>query len=201
MGRKILTIGRQYGSNGRNIAKKLAARLDINYYDKELIRLASVENDISYDALEKVDERRANPWRYPVEDSAQMENRFRFEPMNDVLFYTEAQIIEKLAEKENCIIVGRCANNILRSRSTMRSVFIHAPFDCRVNTVMNRKDLDEKEAASLVKKVDKQRRYYYNYYTDKKWDDFSEYDMCLDSSGMTEAQILDILTALYESIL
>ena len=93
MSRRIITIGRQYGSNGRRIAKKLSEKLGIHYYDKELIKLASEQNDISYDELVKVDEKRANPWRYPVEDPAQMESRFRFEPMNDVLFYTQAQII------------------------------------------------------------------------------------------------------------
>ena len=193
MSRRIITIGRQYGSNGRRIAKKLSEKLGIHYYDKELIKLASEQNDISYDELVKVDEKRANPWRYPVEDPAQMESRFRFEPMNDVLFYTQAQIITRL--------VGRCANDILKSRPTSRSIFIHAPLDYRLQTVMERTSLEEKEALSLIKKVDKQRKFYYNYYTDKKWEEMSQYDLCLDSSAMSEDEILNVLTALYESIL
>ena len=201
MSRRIITIGRQYGSNGRRIAKKLSEKLGIHYYDKELIKLASEQNDISYDELVKVDEKRANPWRYPVEeDPAQMESRFRFEPMNDVLFYTQAQIITRLADTEDCIIVGRCANDILKSRPTSRSIFIHAPLDYRLQTVMERTSLEEKEALSLIKKVDKQRKFYYNYYTDKK-EEMSQYDLCLDSSAMSEDEILNVLTALYESIL
>ena len=200
MSRRIITIGRQYGSNGRRIAKKLSEKLGIHYYDKELIKLASEQNDISYE-LVKVDEKRANPWRYPVEDPAQMESRFRFEPMNDVLFYTQAQIITRLADTEDCIIVGRCANDILKSRPTSRSIFIHAPLDYRLQTVMERTSLEEKEALSLIKKVDKQRKFYYNYYTDKKWEEMSQYDLCLDSSAMSEDEILNVLTALYESIL
>ena len=200
MSRRIITIGRQYGSNGRRIAKKLSEKLGIHYYDKELIKLASEQNDISYDELVKVDEKRANPWRYPVEDPAQMESRFRFEPMNDVLFYTQAQIITRLADTEDCIIVGRCANDILKSRPTSRSIFIHAPLDYRLQTVMERTSLEEKEALSLIKKVDKQRKFY-NYYTDKKWEEMSQYDLCLDSSAMSEDEILNVLTALYESIL
>ena len=195
MSRRIITIGRQYGSNGRRIAKKLSEKLGIHYYDKELIKLASEQNDISYDELVKVDEKRANPWRYPVE------SRFRFEPMNDVLFYTQAQIITRLADTEDCIIVGRCANDILKSRPTSRSIFIHAPLDYRLQTVMERTSLEEKEALSLIKKVDKQRKFYYNYYTDKKWEEMSQYDLCLDSSAMSEDEILNVLTALYESIL
>ena len=200
MSRRIITIGRQYGSNGRRIAKKLSEKLGIHYYDKELIKLASEQNDISYDELVKVDEKRANPWRYPVEDPTQMESRFRFEPMNDVLFYTQAQIITRLADTEDCIIVGRCANDILKSRPTSRSIFIHAPLDYRLQTVMERTSLEEKEALSLIKKVDKQRKFY-NYYTDKKWEEMSQYDLCLDSSAMSEDEILNVLTALYESIL
>ena len=110
---KVITIGREYGSNGRRIAKALSQRLGIHYYDKELIRLAEKESDISYEELMKVDEKRANPWRYAVEDDVQMERRFRFEPMNDVLFQTQRDIILKLAENQDCIIVGRCANQIL----------------------------------------------------------------------------------------
>ena len=102
---------------------------------------------------------------------------------------------------EDCIIVGRCANDILKSRPTSRSIFIHAPLDYRLQTVMERTSLEEKEALSLIKKVDKQRKFYYNYYTDKKWEEMSQYDLCLDSSAMSEDEILNVLTALYESIL
>ena len=201
MGRRVITIGRQYGSNGHDIAKKLSQRLGIHYYDKELIKIAGERQHISYEELLKVDEKRANPWRYPVEDEVQMDRKFRFEPMNDVLFYTQAEIIKGLAEKEDCIIVGRCADEILKGKKGCRSVFIHAPFEKRVERIMERASIDEREAAALIKKIDKQRRYYYNYFTDKKWEDMTQYDICLDSGSMPEEQILDVLAALYESIL
>ena len=201
MGRRVITIGRQYGSNGHDIAKKLSQRLGIHYYDKELIKIAGERQHISYEELLKVDEKRANPWRYPVEDEVLMERKFRFEPMNDVLFYTQAEIIKGLAEKEDCIIVGRCADDILKGTKGSRSVFIHAPFEKRVERIMERASIDEREAAALIKKIDKQRRYYYNYFTDKKWEDMTQYDICLDSGSIPEEQILDVLAALYESIL
>ena len=201
MGRRVITIGRQYGSNGHDIAKKLSQRLGIHYYDKELIKIAGERQHISYEELLKVDEKRANPWRYPVEDEVLMERKFRFEPMNDVLFYTQAEIIKGLAEKEDCIIVGRCADDILEGTKGSRSVFIHAPFEKRVERIMERASIDEREAAALIKKIDKQRRYYYNYFTDKKWEDMTQYDICLDSGSIPEEQILDVLAALYESIL
>lgn len=201
MGRRVITIGRQYGSNGHDIAKKLSEKLGIHYYDKELIKIAGEMQSITYEELLKVDEKRANPWRYPVEDEIQMENQFRFEPMNDVLFYTQREIIKDLANKEDCIIVGRCANDILKGHEGCKSAFIHAAFTKRVKTIMERASIDEREASLLIKKIDKQRRYYYNYFTDKKWEDMTQYDLCLNSGSVSEEQMIDVLTTLYESIL
>ena len=201
MSRRVITIGRQFGSNGRDIAMKLAKRLGINCYDKELIEIAAKEKNLSYEELKKVDEKRANPWRYPVENELQMAKQYRFEPLNDILFYTEVEVIKQLAEKEDCIIVGRCANEILSDNDAVRRVFIHAPIDYRIRTVMDRASIDEKEAALLIKKVDKQRKYYYNYFTDKRWEDMSQYDLTINSGTMSKEAILNVLTSLYESIL
>ena len=170
-------------------------------YDKELLEIAAREKNLSYEELTQVDEKRANPWRYPVENETQMAKQYRFEPLNDILFYTEVDVINKLVEQEDCIIVGRCANETLSGFEGCRSVFIHAPIEDRIRTVMQRASIDEKEASLLIKKVDKQRRYYYNYFTDKKWEDMTQYDLCLNSGTMSEEGILNVLTALYESIL
>lgn len=197
---KVITIGREYGSNGRRIAKALSERLGIHYYDKELIRLAEKESDISYEELIKVDEKRANPWRYAVEDDVQMERRFRFEPMNDVLFQTQRDIILKLAENQDCIIVGRCANQILSDHKKRKSIFVYAPLQKRIETIMERAAVDEKNARTLIKKMDKQRRYYYNYYTDGRWNDMKEYDLCLDSSRYSMHEIMDIIATVYHQM-
>ena len=201
MSKRVITIGRQYGSNGHNIAKKLADKLGIRCYDKELLELAAKHNDLSLEELQKVDEKRANPWRYPVEDEVQMSKQYRFEPLNDILFYTEVEVINKLVQQEDCIIVGRCANEILHGVEGCKSVFVHAPIEDRIQTVMERANIDEKEAVVLIKKVDKQRRYYYNYFTDQRWEDMTRYDLCLNSGSMSEDQIIDVLTSLYESML
>lgn len=197
----MITIGRQYGSNGRKIAEMLSEKLGIHFYDKELIKIAAQIQNITYEELLKVDEKRSNPWRYPVEDEVQMQKQFRFEPMNDVLFYTQVDVIRSLAQKEDCIIVGRCANDILRDFSNCKRVFVHAPMEKRIENVMKRAAIDQKEAALSIRKMDKQRRYYYNYFTDKKWEDMSQYDLTLNSGELSEEQIVDILVALYESML
>lgn len=198
MSKRIITINRLYGSNGRQLGQILAQELGIHYYDKELIRIASEKKGIPYDELLKVDEKRASQWRYPVEDPMQMQPQYRFFPMNDVLFQAETEIIESLTEKEDCVIIGRCANHILKDKCS--SVFIHAPFEYRVKTVMNRLDRTEKSARAMIRKIDKERRSYYEYFTDERWLDMSQYDLCIDSSRFTPPQIVRMLKAMYEEM-
>ncbi|MDD3220268.1 MAG: cytidylate kinase-like family protein [Lachnospiraceae bacterium] len=195
MSRKIITINRTYGSNGRLIGKALAEELGIHYYDKELLKITSEQNDIPYEELLKVDEKRASPWRYPVNDPYQMNPQFRFDPFNDVLFRTQSEVIESLANKEDCVIIGRCANQILGDRCI--SVFIHAPYEERVKTVMARLDRTEKSARAMIKKVDKDRRSYYEYFTDEKWLDMSQYNLCIDSSRFSQDEIVRMLAAMF----
>lgn len=198
MSKRIITINRLYGSNGRQLGKILAQELGIHYYDKELIRIASEKKGIPYDELLKVDEKRASQWRYPVDNPMQMQPQYHFFPMNDVLFQTESEIIQSLAEKEDCVIIGRCANHILKEKCS--SVFIHAPFEYRVKNVMNRLDRTEKSSRAMIRKVDKERRSYYEYFTDERWLDMSQYDLCIDSSRFTPPQIIRMLKAMYEDM-
>lgn len=200
MGKMVITIGRQYGSNGRRIAKALADRMGVHFYDKELIKLASEASDIPYEELVKVDEQRANPWRYPVEEEAQMENRFRFYPMNDVLFDTEAKIIEELSQKEDCVIVGRCANHILRDHGKCLSVFVYAPMEVRAKNIMSRAGISARAAEKLMPKIDKQRKYYYEYFTNRRWDAMNEYDFCMDSSKYPIEKAAAVLESVCKNI-
>ncbi len=198
MANRIITINRMYGSNGRKIGEALAKELGIHYYDKELIQIASEKEGIPYDELLKVDEKRASQWRYPLEDPLQMAPQYRFYPMNDVLFQSECEIIRSIAQKEDCIIIGRCANSILKENCF--SIFIHAPFETRVQNVAARLDISEKDAAGLVKKLDKDRRSYYEYFADQKWLDMQGYDLCIDSSRIPEDQIIRMLTSVYNNL-
>lgn len=198
MSKRIITINRLYGSNGRQLGKILAQELGIHYYDKELIRIASEKKGIPYDELLKVDEKRASQWRYPVDNPMQMQPQYHFFPMNDVLFQAESEIIQSLAEKEDCVIIGRCANHILKEKCS--SVFIHSPFEYRVKNVMNRLDRTEKSSRAMIRKVDKERRSYYEYFTDEQWLDMSQYDLCIDSSRFTPPQIIRMLKAMYEDM-
>lgn len=191
MGRQIITINRMFGSNGRVIGKALAEELGIAFYDKELIEMASREKQIPFDEFAKVDEKKANQWRFPIDHEIQMDPEFRFVPMNDVLYDLQRNIILSLSEKEDCVIVGRCANDILKERALR--IFIYAPFETRIKNVIARTGREEKSVRKLVKKMDKQRRSYYEYFTDAKWLDLSQYNLCIDSSRFDQKKILEIL--------
>lgn len=196
MSKRIITINRMYGSGGRAIGKALAEELEIGFYDKELIEIAARDKNIPFGDLADVDEKRPGAWSFPVNHEIQISQDYRAIPMNDVLFELQRDIILSLSDKEDCVIVGRCANHILQDRTL--SVFIYAPFETRVKNVMERLDREEKSARKLVKRMDKERRSYYEFFTDEKWLDMGQYDLCIDSSRFTTEEIVKILKEAYE---
>lgn len=198
MAHRIITINRMYGSGGRLLGKALAEKLGIGFYDKELIQLSSEKNQIPYKELEKVDEKKASQWRLPVKEQMQMQPQYHFHPMNDVLFETQSQVIQELSQKEDCIIVGRCANYILGDKCF--SLFVYAPFEYRVQSIMERLGREEKSARTLVKKMDKTRKSYYEFFTDEKWQDLSNYQMCIDTSRFDQEFLLKILADVYNAL-
>jgi cytidylate kinase len=196
MSKRIITINRMYGSGGRAIGKALAEELGIGFYDKELIEIAAKDKNIPFGNLADVDEKRPGAWSFPVNHEIQISQDYRAIPMNDILFELQRDIILSLSDKEDCVIVGRCANHILQDRTL--SVFIYAPFETRVKNVMERLDREEKAARKLVKRMDKERRSYYEFFTDEKWLDMGQYDLCIDSSRFTTEEIVKILKEAYE---
>ena len=196
MSKRIITINRMYGSGGRAIGKALAEELEIGFYDKELIEIAARNKNIPFGDLADVDEKRPGAWSFPVNHEIQISQDYRAIPMNDILFELQRDIILSLSDKEDCVIVGRCANHILQDRTL--SVFIYAPFETRVKNVMERLDREEKSARKLVKRMDKERRSYYEFFTDENWLDMGQYDLCIDSSRFTTEEIVKILKEAYE---
>lgn len=191
MSKRVITINRMLGSNGLLIGRTLADELGFAFYDKELIDIAAQKENIPFDILAKVDEKKGSQWRFPIEHELQLDRDFHFVPMNDVLFDLQRKIIVEAAQKEDCVIVGRCANHILEGNCL--SVFIYAPFDYRVQTVMQRTGREEKSVQKMIRKVDKERRTYYEYFTDKKWTDFSQYHLAVDSSRFDQDTIIKMI--------
>ena len=181
MSKRVITIGRQFGSDGRIIGNALAAKLGINCYDKELIKLASEQIDIPYEQLKRVDEKREKPWSYQVDLDSGLDRRYRYEHIDEKLFETQSDVILKLAEREDCIIVGRCADYVLRERKDLLSVFIHAPVAFRADRAQK---VYEKEAGNMedfVRKKDKKRAAFYNYFSQNKWGDARHYHLAISS--------------------
>lgn len=197
----IITIGRQLGSGGRTIGKKLAERLGIAYYDRELINLASKESGICGEFFEKADEKtsggllKAFAMGFSMNSAIFQNNDYL---SNESLFQIQSDVIRKVAAAGSCVIVGRCADYILRDEPDCLNVFITARMDDRIQRVLEYNNkLKENEAEEFIHKADKSRSSYYNYYTDKVWGAASSYDLCINSSYYgVEATVDYILTFL-----
>lgn len=193
----VVTIGRQYGSGGREIGQKLADRLGVKCYDKELLEKAAKNSGICKEIFESNDENHNASFLYSlVMDSYSMgyaSSAFSEMPLNQKVFLAQYDTIKKLVEEEPCVIVGRCADYALEDYPGLLSVFIHAGFDERIRRIMERRDVNSKKAKELIQKTDKQRSSYYNYYTSKQWGVAKSYDLCLDSSVFGIDGCVDLL--------
>lgn len=186
--RSIITIGRQFGSGGREIGEKLAKELGVPFYDKELITLAGQRSGIDQSLLEDVDENATNSMLYSlVAGSYTPPNGFTAFPeesMTDRLFATQCNVVRELAEKGPCVLVGRCCDYILRDHPDCVRIFIHAPLEDRIKRIKRLYALGDAEASALIKKTDKRRAAYYTYYTGWKWGLAETNQLALDSAGL-----------------
>ena len=188
MNNVCVTIGRQFGSGGREVASRVAEALGFKYYDKEILSLASEESGISLDIFENVDEKRSmlfSDSMIPAQSS--LMGSFYTMPeslSSDSLFIHKMAVIKKIADMQNAVIVGRCADYVLREYDNVLSVYIHCnDFEKRKERVHNRHpEVEEKHLASYIKKSDKKRASYYNYYTDQSWGESKFYDLSIDTS-------------------
>lgn len=182
----VITIARQYGSGGKTIGEMLANDLDIHYYDKELMKLASDESGINESLFVKADEAKTPS----LFKSANIYQGELIPPESDDftsdenLFNYQAKIVKELAEKESCVIIGRCADYVLRDYDNVLSVFIHAPEDFCIEQAAKKHSMSLKELDKFIIKTDKKRADYYKYHTGREWTDARNYDLCLDSSKL-----------------
>lgn len=179
----IITIGRQHGSNGRDIARALAKELGYTCYDKEIVDHAAENSCFSKEIFDSNDEKCVSPYIFPTSHYMGMYDMGIHENFRLSMQVASAQFdtIRKLADEGNGIFVGRCADYILRNRKDVLKVFIMADEDFRIKTIMKRKDLNADQAKKLIKEVDKDRSSYYKYYTDQSWGDAENFDLCVDS--------------------
>lgn len=184
----VITIAREYGSGGRTIGEMLANDLNVHYYDKELMKLASDDSGINEALFAKADEKVKATSLFRIAKSAYSGELIPPESddfvSNDNLFNYQAKIIRKLAEEESCVIIGRCSDYILKDYDNVLSVFIHAPLDFCLEQAAKKHSLSSKELEKFVERTNKRRAEYYKYHTGRNWTDAKNYDLCLDSSKL-----------------
>jgi len=189
MANKIYTIGREFGSGGKKVGEKLAAKLGIKLYDKELLQQAAKDSGFCEEIFENHDEKPTNSFLYSlVMDTYSVSGYsaapFLDMPLNHKVFLAQFETIKKIAEKESCVIVGRCADYALSDNPNCINVFIHADLDVRIKNVSRNLNITENKARDIINKTDKQRASYYNYYTSKKWGDSKSYNLSLDAGKL-----------------
>lgn len=184
----IITVGRQFGSGGREVAKKVAEMLGISFYDKELIALAAKESGLSEELFEGIEDMSSNSLLYSLVMGIQSGNGsyYRYGDVfnSDGLFRVQSQVIRNLAEKGPCIVVGRCADYILREQPNLLNVFVHAEPECRIKRICDLHHISEKEAAATIKKTDKRRGSFYNFYTSQTWGNVNNYHLAVNTSKL-----------------
>ena len=192
MENRIITISREYGSGGRIIGRKLAEKLGIHCYDAELLQRIVEKSGYSADFVNEKGENAPGGGL-----SMFMIDRSKGPTHQDTLWKVQSQVITELADKESCVIVGRCADYILQARADCLTVFIHAAFNKRVKRAIDEYGEPEETAEKSLRDMDKRRKSYYNYYTDKKWGEAKNYHVCLDSGELGIDKCVDILAQLY----
>ena len=184
----IITIGREFGSAGREIGYKVAKEFGIKLYDKEMLARAAKESGICEEIFESHDEKPTSSFLYSlVMDTYSMGysgNTYTDMPINHKVFLAQFDAIKKIAKDGPCVLVGRCADYALEDNPELLSVFIHANMDARIRRIARDFDLTDAKAKDMIRKTDKQRSSYYNYYTNKRWGDANSYQFCLDSSKL-----------------
>lgn len=184
----VITIGREYGSGGRFIAQLLAKKLGINCYDDELLAKISEKSGLAEGFIEQYDEKKESFFNSGINTLT-----------NDIslgckVYIAQFEAIKSIADKESCIIVGRSADYILKDHPHLFSIFITAPLKEKIDRCITHYNLDPNKVEKIIKKTNKQRKDYYEYYTDKLWGHSSSYDLCINSKIGVESCV-DILEA------
>ena len=180
----IITIGRQFGSGGHQVGRKLAKELGRKIYDKELLKLVAEESGICEKVLENYDEKPTSSLLYSIVMDVYPSMNYVGTTLNQQIYQAQYDAIRRLGERESCVIVGRGADYILRDCKDLTSVFVHAPLDFRVKRVAEFEHITEAKARDMVIKADKKRASFYNFQTEKKWGAVDSYNLAVDTSDL-----------------
>ena len=197
----IITIGREFGSGGREFGRRLAEELGYEYYDKEIIQEISKKTSLSEEYIQEVVEKTPhNLYPITVGQSLRYASNYQLSQVQTV-FQAQCEILKSLAEKSNCVIVGRCADYILKEYNPFK-IFVYATLESKINRCLQRVDEYEKytpkKLRKLIKKVDKERARYYDFYAGQKWGDKSNYDLCINTTDTEIKKIVPIVAKMFK---
>lgn len=194
----IITVARQFGSGGRDIAKALAEKLGVKFYDKELISLAAKESGMSPEVFEKIDEQATNSLLYSLSMGLyNFGNGFSAMgdlPVNDKLYIIQHKMIKRIADEGPCVILGRCADYILKDRKNVINIFINADMEYRKAHAIEFHHIEKRRAEQIINKTDKNRANYYSFYSGQKWGQAQNYDLCINSGRMSQEDAVNLIT-------
>ena len=194
---RIITIARQYGSGGRTVGEMIAKKLGIGYYDKDIIRMASEDIGIHETLFGRVDE--YSSAKKPLFGKNGIYSGELISPQSkdftsdENLFNYQAKVIRELAEEESCIIIGRCADYVLKDDPNVLRLFFFAPKEDCIVRVMEHDGITGRDAENKIEKIDKHRADYYKYYTGRDWYDARNYDFCLDTTSMGYEKLVEVV--------
>ena len=194
---KLITISREYGSGGRVIGRIVAEKLGVPLYDKDIITMAAEESGLSPDVIESAELQAKSSFSYTLSSAVSFGEGFTGEAisMNEKMFLAQFDVITEIGARGEGVIVGRCADYVLRDDPSVVNVFIYGEKEDKLHRCVNEYGDDEKEALKKMSTYDKARRNYYNYHTSRKWGEYSNYDLAVNSSLIGEQGAADVICA------
>lgn len=199
----IITISREFGSGGRFIGENVAKKLDIAFYDKAIIEIASDKTGFSPDYIKENEQKLTSPSLFNFAISGSYAGNMVFgngESLQDTMFFAQSNVIKEIASKHSCVIVGRCADYVLEKFDNCINVFIHSDMQSKINRAVNEYKLDSSSVEKILKDRDKLRAKHYNYYTGRVWGDARNYDACFNSDYIGLEKVEDIIVDMAKSI-
>lgn len=200
---KVITIDRQFGSAGQDVAKIVAQKLGFAYYDEEIVKEALKKSNINPELAKAVDEKATNSLLYSIVtgDGIGMNNGLRAYnlPINDRLFIAESEVIKQFAKEGDCVMLGRCSDYVLENENNvdLLNIFVYGKKEWRIKRIASELGIDEKKARDKVLKTDKQRKNYYEYYSGKDWGATENYDLCLNTGKLGIEKAAEIISAYF----
>lgn len=192
MKKTIITISREYGSGGREIGRKLASKLGIPFYDNELITIAAKKSGFAEEMFQQADLKPTGSLLYTLSLFGGGGAGFDL-PLSDKIYLIQSDIIKEVAAQGSCVIVGRCADYVLRENPSLIRIFVHADLQSRIERSIRVNELNEDKAKEKLLRIDKRRSSYYNYYTNQRWGRAEHFDLSINSAKLGVDGAVEVL--------